>query len=431
MKTHYTLKFHKPTQLGWFVMCILLLPFLLGVLNEFLGLPWALRYVIDLVWLVLLAVMAFRRRNQGKKVSILLLWILLFVAYSAISYLPLYQSAMYYLWGVRNNFRFFVAFFAFIAILKPRNVEDYFKLFDILFWINMIVSLLQYFYFEISGDHLGGIFGSETGANAYTNIFFLILLTKDILLYLEKREKLAKLMIRLAAMLILAALAEIKFFFVGIIFVFALSILFTRFTWRKLWVILGGLVLISAGVAILVLVYPDSEGFLSLEFLLEVTTSDKGYTSTGDLNRLNAISRINELWLKTPWQRLFGLGLGNCDTSSFDFLNTPFYEAYGTMHYTWISYAMMYLECGWIGLIFYFGFFVLVYLSIRRIEKRCSGVATTYCRMGRILALMCMIIAIYNSSLRTEAGYMMYFALSVPFVMRRDQIGAARRGEKK
>lgn len=66
-----------------------------------------------------------------------------------------------------------------------------------------------------------------------------------------------------------------------------------------------------------------------------------------------------------------------------------------------------------------------------RIEKRCSGVATTYCRMGRILALMCMIIAIYNSSLRTEAGYMMYFALSVPFVMRRDQIGAARRGEKK
>ena len=115
----------------------------------------------------------------------------------------------------------------------------------------------------------------------------------------------------------------------------------------------------------------------------------------------------------------------------FDFLNTPFYEAYGTMHYTWISYAMMYLECGWIGLIFYFGFFVLVYLSIRRIEKRCSGVATTYCRMGRILALMCMIIAIYNSSLRTEAGYMMYFALSVPFVMRRDQIGAARRGEKK
>lgn len=424
MKTHYTIQFHKPTQLGWLVMCILVLPFLLGVLNEFLGLPWALRYVIDLAWLVLLAAMAFRRRNRGKKVSFLLLWVLLFFAYSAISYLPLYQSAMYYLWGIRNNFRFFVAFFAFIAILKARDVEDYFKLFDILFWINMIVSLLQYFYFEISGDHLGGIFGSETGTNAYTNIFFLILLTKDILLYLEKREKLAKLMIRLAAMLILAALAEIKFFFVGIIFVFALSILFTRFTWRKLWVILGGLVLISAGVAILVLVYPDSEGFLSLEFLLDYGTSDDGYTSSGDLNRLNAIPRINELWLKTPWKRLFGLGLGNCDTSSFDFLNTPFYEAYGTMHYTWISYAMMYLECGWIGLIFYFGFFVLVYLAIRRIEKRCAGVVKTYCRMGRILALMCMIIAIYNSSLRTEAGYMMYFALAVPFTMNKPQKGA-------
>lgn len=68
--------------------------------------------------------------------------------------------------------------------------------------------------------------------------------------------------------------------------------------------------------------------------------------------------------------------------------------------------------------------FMLVYLSIRRIEKRCSGVATTYCRMGRILALMCMIIAIYNSSLRTEAGYMMYFALAVPFTMNKVQKGA-------
>ena len=179
----------------------------------------------------------------------------------------------------------------------------------------------------------------------------------------------------------------------------------------------GGAVAVAAFAALLTVVFPDFEGFFSLDWFVEAGGSDKGYTSSGDLNRLNAIAKINELWLKTPWQRLFGLGLGNCDTSSFEIVNTPFFKAYGDMHYTWLSYAFMYLECGWIGLIFYYGFFMLVYLGARRIEKRSDGIVKTYCRMSRILAIMCMIIAVYNSSLRTEAGYMMFFALSVPFAL--------------
>ena len=422
---------HKKTQAWRLIRLLVILPFFLGALNEALGLPWFIRYILDIVWTLLLLMMVLRQKIRKNMIGILSLWVLIFFAYSIVTYIVQYQSAFYFLWGLRNNFRFFVAFLAVIAFLAPNDIRDYFKLFDLLFWINVVISLYQYFVLELSGDYLGGVFGTEKGGNAYTNTFFVIMLTKDILFYLEKKEKLAATVSECMAMLLVAVLAELKFFFVEFALIVALAALFTKFTWRKILIILGGSVAVVAFASLLVIVYPDFEGFLSLQYILESATSDKGYTSTGDLNRLNAISRINELWLKTPWQRLFGLGLGNCDTSSFDFLNTPFYEAYGTMHYTWISYAMMYLECGWIGLIFYFGFFVLVYLSIRRIEKRCSGVATTYCRMGRILALMCMIIAIYNSSLRTEAGYMMYFALSVPFVMRRDQIGAARRGEKK
>lgn len=146
--------------------------------------------------------------------------------------------------------------------------------------------------------------------------------------------------------------------------------------------------------ALLTQVFPSFAGWFSLEWFLETALSNKGYTSSGDLNRLNAIPRINELWLTNWGQRLFGLGLGNCDTSTFAFVNTPFHEKYGDMHYTWLSYAMMYLECGWIGLIFYFGFFVLVYFGIQKIEKRCDGIARTYCRISRIMAVLCAIIAI-------------------------------------
>ena len=164
-----------------------------------------------------------------------------------------------------------------------------------------------------------------------------------------------------AAVLVVAALAELKFFFVEFAIILALASLFTGFTWRKFAIILGGILGLAVCATLLMEIFPIFEGWFSFDRMLETATSDKGYTSSGDLNRLTAIPRINELWL-THWsQRVFGMGLGNCDTSSFAIVNTPFFEQYGHMHYTWMSYAIMYLECGWVGLIFYFGFFALVY----------------------------------------------------------------------
>lgn len=412
------LKIRKLTQSGWLLLLMLLMPFCFGILNELLHLPWAIRYLLDVALIVLLGMMIRSRAYTGNWSSgVLGIWVLLFLIFTALQYVLRYQSPLYYLWGVRNNFRFFVAFFAFTIFLYERDVVDYFKLLDILFWISILVSLYQYFAIGLNGDHLGGLFSTEAGGNGYTNIFFLIVLTKGILFYIEKKEKFSTCVLKCVAALFVAALAELKFFFVEFVVIVALASVFTKFTWRKLLVIGGGTVAVVTFAALLVTVFPNFEGFFSLDWFMEAGGSDKGYTSAGDLNRLNAISKINELWLKTPWQRLFGLGLGNCDTSGFAIVNTPFFEAYGDMHYTWLSYAMIYLETGWIGLIFYYGFFVLVYFGARRIEKRSDGIAKTYCRMSRILAIMCMIIAVYNSSLRTEAGYMMFFALAIPFAL--------------
>lgn len=41
-----------------------------------------------------------------------------------------------------------------------------------------------------------------------------------------------------------------------------------------------------------------------------------------------------------------------------------------------------------------------------------------YCQMGKIMAVMSVIMIFYNGALRTEAGYMMYFVLSLPFIRR-------------
>ena len=137
------------------------------------------------------------------------------------------------------------------------------------------------------------------------------------------------------------------------------------------------------------------------------------------MNRLNAIPMINELWLKSWGQRLFGLGLGNCDTSGFAFLNTPFFQRNGDLHYIWMSYAMIYLECGYVGLAFFWGFFVLLFFKLCRMEKKAEGGMISTCRIARILAILCIVISVYNGSLRMEAGYMVYFVLAIPFAYHR------------
>ena len=115
------------------------------------------------------------------------------------------------------------------------------------------------------------------------------------------------------------------------------------------------------------------------------------------------------------------MGMGNCDTASFALTNTPFFQKYGDMHYSWISYAIIYLETGYVGLMFYMGFFLLVYLKCRRMEKYSTGDMKRFCCVARIMAVMCMIISIYNNSLRSEAAYMAYFAMAIPFVLVREE----------
>lgn len=416
MNAKLTIKIKKRSQLGWLCWLLIVLPFWFGTLNDLLGLPWSVRYILDPAWLMLLIVMiVFREQIRWKSIRGPISWVLVFLMVTALAYLIQYQSGLYYLWGVRNNFRLYGAFFAFAVFLSMQDAGEYFRLFDKFFWINVLVSLIQYFALDKEGDVLGGLFGVEIGGNAYTNIFFCIVLTKSVVFCLSKKESLSACIWKFVAAMIVAALAELKFFFVEAILIIVLAVLFTDFSWRKVMIICGGFAVIVAGAMLLVQVFPDFAGFFSWEWMWENAISNKGYTSSGDMNRLNALGIINERFFENWWERLFGYGMGNCETSTFAFLNTPFYEQYSWLHYSWLSHAFIYLECGWIGLLFYFGFFVLIYFKVRKMERSGEATAKAYCHIARIMAILCMIIAIYNSSLRTEAAYMAYFVLAVPF----------------
>lgn len=419
MNDRFVIRIRKRTLPEVLVWCLVMMPFMLGLLCEMLGLPYAVRYIADIIWVVLLVLVLVHRNPLKKQLTYKLAWwILFFWGITAVFYLAYFQSALYYIWGVRNLFRFYATFFICSMMLTGRDVDGYMKLFDILFWINAIVSVIQFYVYDIAQDELGGLFSAQ-GGNGFTNIFMLIMVSKSVLEYIEKKVSLFACALTLFAAVAVAAMSEIKFFFVEIAIVVVLAANMTGFSWRKTLLFFGSVIAILLGVAALTQIFPAWGEWFSLEWFWNTAFTESGYTGSGDLNRLNAISRINELWLQSGWQRVFGLGLGNCDTSTYAILNTPFFESYGHYHYTWLSYALVYLETGWVGLVFFWGFFALTYLEIYKIEKKSDSRLGIYCRLGRIMAVMCVIISIYNSSLRAESGYMAYFVMAIPFALSR------------
>ena len=417
-----TLRIKRRSLPEWLTIFLVLFPFASATLTQLAGLPSAIDYCLDLAWVLLFTLGAVHTFRKGKLVTNAAgLWVILFVVYTLTAYLMRWQSPLYYLWGLRNNFRFYAAFLAVAAFLRQEDAEKSFRIFDCLFYWNFLITLVQYFLLDYSGDYLGGIFGVEQGCNGTTILFFCIVLTRSVVRYFEKKENFLQCGSKCICALFVAALAELKFFYLAFVVILLLSLLFTEFTWRKLLMVLMAFAGVSVGTALLAQLFRGDSEWFTLQWMYNLVSSDRGYTSAGDLNRLTAIPMINELWLKAWGQRLFGLGLGNCDASNYAFLNTPFFRKYGDMHYTWMSYAQMYLECGYVGLAFYWGFFLLLYFKIRRFQKYGNGDMASYCRVARILTVLCPIISVYNGSLRMESGYMVYFALAVPFVYYRQR----------
>ena len=404
-------------------MVLFAMPYMMALLTELLPLPRFVIYAADLAWITLLFCLVFRKKKQESiAIRILLIFAGVFALYTFIGYLFHFQSGLYYLWGVRNNFRYYVAFAGFALLLTQEKIDDLLGFLDRLFWLNAVITLVQFFILGYMRDDLGGIFGTASGCNAFTNIFLLIIALKTILWYLEKKEKLWLVLAKCGTCFLISALAELKFFFVEFALILVFALLMTRFSWRKFSIVIMAVIGVSLGLMLLVQVFPEYADFFSLNEIFQSASGEQGYTGAGDLNRLTAIGEIQDMFFPKLSDKLFGLGLGNCDTASYDFLTTPFFEQYSAMHYSWLSTAYTFLETGYVGLVFFFGFFVLCFVVISWLmkENRCNKL---HGNLARIMAVMCCIIAVYNSSLRTEAGYMAYFVLALPFVRQNQKTG--------
>ncbi len=416
------LKLKKRSQPEIALRVIILLPLFCSFLIDVLSVPTAIKYIIDamLIFALVLCVLnvAEKRSAIPTDAKVLFWWVIAFLLFTGVTYVVNFQSPFYFIWGVRNNFRFYVFFFACILFFEKSDIEEYLKFFDIFFYFNTAMCFIQFMFFDLKGDFLGGFFGTEKGCNGHLNIFLVIVVAKSIISYLSKKEIFRQCAIKCGLALIVAALAELKFFFVEFIVILLVSVIVSERSFRKFALTFAGVLGVTATATLLGIIFPNFVNFLSLESMLE-SASSGGYSAVGQLNRLTTVPIISETIL-TDWpSRIFGLGLGNCDTSNFDFLKTPFSLDYSHLRYTWFSTAFVFLETGFIGLIFFFVFFPAVAWKSLTVAKK-KPEEKMYCLMAFVVAVICVMIAIYNSSLRTEAAYLFYFVLSFPFILQKE-----------
>lgn len=398
----------------WFTYIIFIFPFIMAFLLEFLSLPSFVKYIVDLIYICgILSVSVRKNTALSKKLTPFVIFAVVFLLYTFIVYLFNFQSPFYYLWGVRNNFRFYIAFILFAIFFDEADAAGCLRLMDILFWVNAVISAFQFFVMGYRQDYLGGIFGTENGCNASTIIFFSIVVGKSLLLFMNKQQGAVQCFLKCGTSLLIAAMAELKFYFVLFVFILCFAAVTTRFSFRKVVLLIAASLLLMFSSMLLPLLFGDSRT-LTWENLIETITATN-YATTRDLGRFTAIPTISEHYLTDWLSRAFGMGLGNCDTSSFAICNSEFYQSHSYLNYNWFSSAFLFLETGYIGLITYLSFFVICFVLARNNLKRKKS-NELFGRISMLMSLVCIVLVFYNSSLRTEIAYMAFFSLALPFV---------------
>ena len=402
-------------SLIWVELCLLAV---FGFLRDMFGIPGAITYLFDAINLFLFGAILIRGRydNRGTYYRYLYGLLLAFLVLTVIGGLRAGGSPLLYLWGLRNTFRFYAFFVCCVALLGVRDVLRMVTFFKVLFLVNVGLCSLE-LAMGYSGDYIGGSFGVLQGGNGYLNILIVVTTVIYVLEYLARKTSLPKLVVMLLLCFYLVAIAELKVYFFELPIIVLVAMLSEPMTVRSAVLVLAVVVGIAVGLLVMQFFFHGSGITFFTDGTIIEYMGDAGYTGTGDLSRLDALSRITAMFFSDDsLTRLFGFGLGNCSTSSFEVLMSSFYDHFSWLHYTWFSDAYVYIETGLSGLVCFEAFFLGVFVvsRLKRYRDVNLRIMTDCCG---IVALLSVWLSVYNSSLTVESGYLVYLLLAVPFIL--------------
>ena len=391
---------------------------------ETLKMPRLIMGSIDLLNLFL--VLCLLRNKEWKKYKELVISYLVILVVSLVVGIINYEkwngNIVYSCIEFRNIIRFPVFFIACATFLNHDDVKFIYKVLVIFFLVNSLVILYQYFTYHPNigsrGDHLNGLFGHESGGNAFVNVIMLVVLAYLLSSWRDKNVSTVFFFVAVGISLLIAALIELKAFFFEILLIYGWYFVSCKKSKKELLLnlilIIGAVIVSAIGLSIMYKEYPGFKGYVSIEGLKDQLFGN-GYTGKGDLNRFTGIFTIaSDFFAYNISEILFGIGLGNACQSSIVGSATLFYNTYGESNYKLFLATHLFIQTGALGFILYLSTYV--YLFFKKKENLEFKLNT------QIMCLIAVLLVFYNDTFLTDAGYFIYFALASGFVKKKDAI---------
>lgn len=395
-------------------------------LQGYLNVPSISNYITDFILIIILFYYFANRKNKsGLRVpGSLTLVFSIYVLITVISYCINIYSPLLYIWGFRNNMRFIIFAMMCAVYLEKDDIMNILDIHFGYFLINIIAVTYQFFFAGLvfrTGDIISGLYSVKTtqGGNDNLNWLICIVCTYAIVQYLNKSKKLLYLLVCLLGSLYMAALSELKVFFVEILVISIVAICLSKKSLKSIAIIMIGIIMLPIGVNLLYRYFPQFSGFFDRENIKAIFIVEEGYNGLGSMSRSNAIPYIFENFLNNWPERILGIGLGNADYSSFSLLTSSFYLNNSHTAYQWFYGPFILIENGILGLFAYIMVllnFIKQTVKLKTIDKELIPIKN----FTIIISILSIIMLFYNQSLKTEtSGCLVYFILSIPYIIKR------------
>ena len=414
-----TLKIKHRSNMELIIYLILVINFSEGLISIFLPMIHPIYYLVDVLNVLLLLWIVRKRRSNIFRTNSLLPFsysLYLFLGLSVLGILIHFSNVLLHLWGLRTVFSVYVFFVGCILFERSDKTQFLTKV----FWINTIATIIEVL-LGYRQDWIGGIYGVQGGqVNGPLNLLLVIVISKEIVEYFNKKTTLKRVALYGLTSIIVASFAELKFYYIEFLLIIAISSLVTRFSVRKLSIIILGALGISLGINMLFRLFPDIDNrMFSINFIWNYLTNKGGYVgqfahNAGDINRLAFWSKISDLY-DNVFEMIFGKGLGNCDQISVLGLQSPFFTRYNYLHYYMFPLPMTLLQQGIVGGVIYIMLFVFILYAVKKQQKKGQKERSIY-QIAEVLCIMAFVITIYDSSLQGRGAFLYYYMLALPFL---------------
>ena len=409
-------------------MTFFLIAFMM-VVNYLVGsfhFPSAIRYISDIIIAILLFVLIWKNEIvQSKRYARFVLSIvLLLLLWSIFSFVYNMYSPALYFWGLRNTFRYFVVFFIVIAYFDLSDCDKFKKLIDIMYAINLVVCVYQYFVLNYWADEVGGIFRlSEKGGNTGVILLICVASVYAFCDYLSNRIGLVKLIYVASTSMLIAAIAELKVFFILFVLIIFVGMILNKISLKTILFVAGAILALIGGFYLLGQIAPTSVEVLTYEGILEYAGgASHGYSEANDLSRFRFMQQLNEIIFNNfDVSSILGLGLGSTDVSGIAMFRSAFFDRYQYLHHTWFSSSLLYLELGLVGLIGFVTIFGVIIINLLRFKHIDKPNMSDYAA-GILISIISIVMVFYNASMRSDVAFFYYISMAIPYVIFEENI---------